>query len=116
MVFLPPRREPMVPAMAVRGPGESYAERPSSRRPTAEDKIIGQHLRDLRRRAGQSQEWLAGRLGITYQQLGKYERGESSLKVWMMLQAASLLGTSGAAFVDSVAPSGFAEPGSSYEP
>ena len=78
--------------------------------------MIGRQLRDARRRADKNQEWLAHELGITYQQLGKYERGESSLKVWMLAKASRLLGVPGSVFMDSIIHPGLAESGAVYEP
>lgn len=45
------------------------------------DKAIGQRLRMLRNAAGVSQEDLAGALGISFQQVQKYERGINRLGV-----------------------------------
>lgn len=44
-----------------------------------DDRIIGRNLRQLRNANGCSQEKLAAALGITFQQIQKYERGINRL-------------------------------------
>lgn len=95
--------------------GRSPARGSESRKPTPADLVIGRHLRDARKRADKNQEWLARELGITYQQLGKYERGESSLKVWMLAKATTLLGVPGSSFLDAITKPGFAEASSTFQ-
>lgn len=95
--------------------GGSPTRGSESRKPTPEDLVLGRHLREARKRADKNQEWLAGELGITYQQLGKYERGESSLKVWMLAKASTLLGVPGSTFLDAITKAGFAEPSSTFQ-
>lgn len=48
-------------------------------RPTSVDGYVGTRLRQLRALAGMSQEKLAGSLGITFQQIQKYERGSNRI-------------------------------------
>jgi DNA-binding XRE family transcriptional regulator len=43
------------------------------------DREVGQQISRLRKAAGLTQEGLAGRLGVSQQQVGKYERGENRL-------------------------------------
>lgn len=100
----------------VKPAGRTLTRGSESRKPTPADLVIGRHLRDARKRADKNQEWLARELGITYQQLGKYERGESSLKVWMLAKATALLGVPGSSFLDAItAKPGFAEPPSTFQ-
>ena len=47
----------------------------TSRKPDENDRARGRELARLRKVVGLSQEQLAGRLGISAKQLGKYERG-----------------------------------------
>ena len=51
----------------------------SPRQPTQRDREVGQQISRLRKAAGLTQEGLAGRLGVSQQQVGKYERGENRL-------------------------------------
>jgi transcriptional regulator with XRE-family HTH domain len=52
----------------------------------------GELMKHLRKQAGMSQEKLAGHLGVTYQQVQKYERGDSGLTLRRMAQVALALG------------------------
>jgi len=56
------------------------------------NRLIGESLRRLRLRAGLSQMKLAERIGVTYQQIQKYESGKSSINVERLLQIADALG------------------------
>jgi len=51
------------------------------RRPTDVDVRIGQHLRARRMLLGMSQEKLGERLGLTFQQIQKYEKGVNRISV-----------------------------------
>lgn len=50
-----------------------------SKMPTPMDVQVGQRLRELRRSKGLSQEKLAEQLGVTFQQIQKYERGANRI-------------------------------------
>src|SRR5271156_5516712 len=52
--------------------------------------FIGQRLRAARVRRGFSQVEVAARLGVTYQQISKYERGASSLTALAALELANM--------------------------
>lgn len=58
------------------------------------DAIIGMNLRLARERRGLSQTVLAGTLGITFQQLQKYENGANRLSAGRMYHACRALGVS----------------------
>lgn len=64
-------------AIAGRSPSCSPPAKGQRRKPraTAEDAILGARIRTHRLAAGRSQEWLAVRIGVTFQQVQKYERG-----------------------------------------
>ena len=64
------------------------------RRPTEQDREVGPRLRHLRKAAGLTQEALANALGVSYQQVQKYEKGTSRMSGGRLRQAASLLGVS----------------------
>lgn len=78
--------------------------------------MIGRRLKEARQRSTRSQGDLGEHLGISQQQVGKYEKGESSLKVWMMLRAAAFLDVSADTFVAAARQPGFAEEPAAYEP
>lgn len=59
---------------------------------TAVDVEIGKRLRNLRTARGMSQTVLAEGLGITFQQVQKYEYGRNRLSCATMLQACNVLG------------------------
>jgi transcriptional regulator with XRE-family HTH domain len=51
---------------------------------------IGEHLRSLRLRRRMTQERVAQRIGVTYAQVQKYERGECSISVGAVLMFCQL--------------------------
>lgn len=59
------------------------------------NKTIGQNLRTLRKLKGVSMQTLASGLGITYQQLQKYETGQNRLRIDTILEIADLLAING---------------------
>jgi transcriptional regulator with XRE-family HTH domain len=56
--------------------------------------IIGARLRTRRRQLGLSQSDLAERLGVSFQQVQKYERGANRIAASTLLTAGRALGTS----------------------
>ena len=54
------------------------------------DRNVGQQLRGLRLSRGLSQGQVAERLGVTFQQVQKYEGGDSSLSVGRLCDLASV--------------------------
>lgn len=87
----------------------------TSRKATDHDATIGRLVQRLRKKAGKTQEMLARDLGITYQQLGKYERGESGFRFTTVCRIAGLLGVPVTLFIDAIARPGFAETGTPYQ-
>jgi transcriptional regulator with XRE-family HTH domain len=55
------------------------------------DLVVGGNMRSLRILRGLSQEALAGRLGLTFQQVQKYETGTNRISVGRLLQLAERL-------------------------
>lgn len=68
------------------------------------DHVIGANLRKYRLRRGFSQEDLACRLGVTYQQIHKYETARSSLSAARLFRLSAILGVPAALFGDSAEP------------
>lgn len=58
----------------------------------ADDQIIGQNVRRIRNRIGMSQEKLGDALGLTFQQVQKYEKGTNRIGGSRMVQVANALG------------------------
>jgi transcriptional regulator with XRE-family HTH domain len=99
------------------------AEERSSRRPNPIDAHVGSRVRLRRMLLGMSQEKLGEHLGLTFQQVQKYEKGVNRIGASRLFDLAHVLGvpvqffyddvpTSGA---DSAASTGFADrPAESY--
>ena len=85
------------------------------RRPTEHDRALGPRLKSLRKAAGLTQEELANALGVSYQQVQKYEKGLSRMSGGRLQQAASLLGCSLQDLVGEGAAPGFAERPAGYD-
>src|SRR4051812_38055036 len=60
--------------------------------------VIGKNLRRLRSAAGLTQQQVGDRLGLSFQQVQKYERGDSPLSAPTLHRLARLLGCDHAAF------------------
>ncbi|MBL1146531.1 MAG: helix-turn-helix transcriptional regulator [Pseudomonadota bacterium] len=70
------------------------------RSPEGIDTYVGHKLRQVRTSAGMSQTDLANELGITFQQIQKYEKGTNRISVSRLYRIAKLLGVSFDFFVD----------------
>lgn len=57
------------------------------------DKKIGQKIREIRKAWGFSQMELAERIGISFQQIQKYEKGSTRISIMRLQQIAKALGT-----------------------
>lgn len=64
----------------------------TARSATPRDQALGARLRIFRANAGISQQDLAAALGVTYQQIQKYECGTNRLSVTRLMDAAAALG------------------------
>lgn len=64
------------------------------------DAEIGQKIRELRLQAGLTQEGLAEQLGITFQQVQKYERGVTKVNLLKLQQLSSVLKVPTSSFFD----------------
>ena len=83
---------------------------PAVKAATAVDVHIGQRLRMCRKLAGLSQEQLAERLGVTFQQVQKYEKGTNRISASRLFNAAQLLSVPVSYFFEGLAALD-AEPG-----
>ena len=62
---------------------KSYVKTPEENRV---NKIVGLNIKDQRRKRQWTQTQLAEKLGITFQQIGKYEKGQNGLSAIRLLQ------------------------------
>jgi len=58
------------------------------------DALLGERIRRRRRELGLSQSALGGKLGITFQQVQKYENGTNRVSATMLLKLSDALGMS----------------------
>ncbi|MCC6787639.1 MAG: helix-turn-helix transcriptional regulator [Hyphomonadaceae bacterium] len=80
----------------------------------AVDKKVGQRVRSRRLEIGMSQERLAELLGVTFQQVQKYEKGVNRIAVGRLLDIANALEISASRFFDGLERRGVAEDGQDY--
>jgi len=69
-----------------------------ARQPNTTDVYIGKRLRMLRLSRGLSQTDIANQLGITFQQIQKYENGRNRIGAGRLREMANLLGVSAVYF------------------
>ena len=67
------------------------ADRADTNGPDPIDSAVGLRLRTLRKSRGMSQEQLGRALGITFQQIQKYERGTNRISASMLVKSARAL-------------------------
>ena len=66
--------------------------KPARREANDVDRFVGERIRLYRSMIGMSQQKLAEHLGVTFQQLHKYERGENRIGSGRLLMVATALG------------------------
>ncbi len=64
----------------------------TTKSPSDLDKFIGQRIRAARLAIGLSQEGLADKIGLTFQQVQKYEKGVNRIAAGRLYQVAQVLG------------------------
>lgn len=72
------------------------------------DVHVGERIRARRRQLGLSQERLADALGLTFQQVQKYERGANRVSASKLFEIAKTLGVKAGDFFDGLTPEGAA--------
>lgn len=82
-----------------------------SKSPDAVDRFIGARVRMRRILVGMSQEKLGEALGITFQQIQKYEKGTNRISVSRLHQIASVLGAPISMFYEGAPEGGEGTPG-----
>ena len=83
--------------------------------PHPTDVRVGQLLRERRLQLGMSQERLGALLGVTYQQVQKYERGANRIGSSRLQELCRVLGVRISYFFDEPAASGLAEAGAAFD-
>ena len=73
--------------------------------PNPVDRHIGLRVRSRRLALGKSQEWLGEQLGLTFQQVQKYEKGANRVSGSRMVQIANALQTDPSFFFEGSPPS-----------
>lgn len=63
----------------------------NKREPVSVDAFIGNRIREIRQKAGVSQGALAAAVGVTFQQVQKYENGTNRIAVSRLLMIARAL-------------------------
>lgn len=71
--------------------GKKVAPAKSARRATAIDEHVGARIRDRRKALGISQEKLAEALGVTFQQIQKYEKGVNRVSASTLFNVVRIL-------------------------
>ncbi|MGA7117310.1 MAG: helix-turn-helix transcriptional regulator, partial [Hyphomicrobium sp.] len=81
---------------------EESDERSNSRRANPIDKHVGERVRMRRMLLGMSQERLGEKLGLTFQQVQKYEKGVNRIGASRLFDLAQVLGVPIQYFYDSM--------------
>ena len=74
------------------------------------DAVIGRQIRRLREAHGMSQAELGGRLGISFQQVQKYERGTNRISAGRLFEVAQILDVAVSRFYDGLGETGSTQP------
>jgi transcriptional regulator with XRE-family HTH domain len=83
--------------------GKSRKFSTKKRRPNSADSQVGESIRAHRLAAGMSQSELANRLGVSFQQVQKYEKGTNRVGAGRLPQIAGIFGVPiGALFKDTM--------------
>ncbi|WP_192843026.1 helix-turn-helix domain-containing protein [Aureimonas frigidaquae] len=78
--------------MSVQAQAASLTEqRVNKKKPDEADIIVGRQIQAIRMRARVSREWLGDRLGITFQQVQKYENATNRITVGRLCDIARVL-------------------------
>lgn len=68
------------------------------------EKAIGELIRNMRKSSGMSQMGLADKIGVSYQQVQKYEKGINKLSLSRLKQISGALGVPVSVFLDEEEP------------
>jgi transcriptional regulator with XRE-family HTH domain len=90
----------------------------NERRSTSVDAYVGRRLKQRREDLSMSQEKLAEMLGISFQQVQKYERGLNRVGASRLFQLCGIMGVDSSFFFDGLTPTpvpGVAEAGAEFD-
>lgn len=90
----------------------------NERRSTSVDAYVGRRLKQRREDLSLSQERLAEMLGISFQQVQKYERGLNRVGASRLFQLCGIMGVDSSFFFDGLSPTpapGVAEPATEFD-
>lgn len=73
------------------------------------DSYVGERLRQIRKQKGMTQEDLAAKLGISFQQIQKYENGKNRISYSKMVELSQFLKVSLDSFVAGYVPDGLSD-------
>jgi transcriptional regulator with XRE-family HTH domain len=82
----------------------SLKVRPTKGKPNPTDVHVGARVRLRRTMLGMSQEKLAGAIGLTFQQVQKYERGANRIGASRLYQLSNVLGVAVSFFFEDLPP------------
>ena len=91
--------EPKAPAT-----GKVRTRPPGDRQPNMVDRHVGERVRTRRKQLGLSQDRLGDALGLTFQQVQKYERGANRISASKLFDAAAALKVEIAYFFEGLTP------------
>lgn len=74
------------------------------KRSTTFDQQIGLRIRQIRKKKKMSQEQLGKEVGVSFQQIQKYENGHNRISAARLVKVAAVLGTSVNFFLDQAEP------------
>jgi transcriptional regulator with XRE-family HTH domain len=66
------------------------------------DSVVGKRIRKIRNEKGLSQKSIADAIGITFQQIQKYEKGQNGVSVKRLIQLSHVLDTPVDVFIDQL--------------
>ncbi|MEM9422446.1 MAG: helix-turn-helix transcriptional regulator [Pseudomonadota bacterium] len=90
----------MTPNIPLTTPDMSSASRPSeTRAPHPIDLLVAQRIKSLREEKGLSQQALAVKCGISFQQFQKYERGKNRISTARLFSISQAMGVSVTSFL-----------------
>ncbi|MBU0801425.1 MAG: helix-turn-helix domain-containing protein [Alphaproteobacteria bacterium] len=92
---------------------QTRASRPASSDPHAVDIHVGRRVRGRRKAIGMTQDGLAASLGITFQQVQKYERGANRVSASKLFAISQALEVPIQWFFEGLETGGFSSPGAS---
>lgn len=98
--------------------GANSDDERNARRANPIDVHVGSRVRLRRMLLGMSQEKLGEQLGLTFQQIQKYEKGVNRIGASRLFELARVLGVKVQFFYDELpgVPTGMVEPGEEYMP